>query len=739
MPALVFVTMELSPFTAGGIGRVLHNMFVTMSEEDRTRAIVLVVDAHVPPKDFNSHFPGVRLLQVDTTQDPPRRRGGRHVPPRSAFSDTRWHWRSACVMLALEKLAQKTPIEYVEFPDWGGLGFCTLQERRLAGLLQQACLAVRLHSTHMVLLSAEAHPIDSEGLNICDLERKCLRDCDRVVAQLPKIADTVREAMGFPADEWDHRVVVHAPPVVLSHHPPAAETNSASSTQSLMFTSKIQRFKRPDLFVRGVSAYMRTHPAYHGQARLQAARPDPLYVEKIDALIPADLSGRFEQMPHLPSEAREAAIAKATVIVPSNYESFCLAAYEASLLGARVILNAQNPAFDETSPWRDGVNCFKFDGTARGLTAAIDRNFSWTAPLVPVRLRNDPWPWAGWQPPTFDSLAKPSTPEPLVSVVVAHHNLGRYLCETLDNILCIKHRNLEIVVVDDASTDPGSADVINMLARLDVRRLKVLRLPGNVGLAAARNIGVQHAIGDYLLMLDSDDLIDPNFVARAVQALERCPEFDVVVTPAIYFPDGQSPSLNSASDPSDASDYAVFTGEARSAGVLENRFSTATALFRRSVLERFRYDENLMCYEDWSLYMRMCDGGVRFLVTTDAFFYYRRRGDSMVHRPRTALERHIDYSDLLRTSAPASIRRGSMHLMLGLGPTFTKRDQSEIPREGAQTQLDELLHLATHLEQILQSVQYATTPLAQVFRVPRYFWRRMLPLRRRIARLRGRA
>jgi glycosyltransferase involved in cell wall biosynthesis len=386
--------------------------------------------------------------------------------------------------------------------------------------------------------------------------------------------------------------------------------------------------------------------------------------------------------------------------------------------------------------WQDELNCFKFDGSAQGLTQAIERSFSWASPLVPVRLRSDPWPWADWNTPVSSTMrmnAEGTMPEPPVSIVVPHFNLGRHLCEALENILSIHHRNIEIVVVDDASTDAGSAQVIETLARLDNPRLKVLRLPGNVGLAAARNIGVRHASGDYLLTLDADDLIDPEFVGRAVRALERCPEFDVVVTPAIYFPDGQAPLMRGAAD---AVDYAVFTGEARTAGLLENRFSTATALFRKKALERFRYDEALSCYEDWSLYMRMCDAGLRFLVTTDAYFFYRRRDDSMVHAPRTASARHVDYSDLLRTSAPASFRKGSMHLMLGLSSTQTRGVSSSDPGL-AGSQIDELLHRTTHLEQMLQGVLHATTPWVKMFRIPRYFWRRLLPLRRLVVRVRG--
>lgn len=746
MSALVFVSTELAPFTPGGIGRVLHNILRTLSDVDRSRSIVLMVDTVINPEAFSKVFPGARLLRLDTTQDASRYAHGRRVPPDWAFSDSRWHWRSASVMLTLESLARDTSIEYVEFPDWGGLAFCTLQERRFSGLLPMACLAVRLHSTHTALLNAEPNAISSLDLNICDMERKSLRDCDLVVAQLPKLADVVRSMMAFSVEEWDHRVTVHAPPVLLDHHEPALKTTLAKSTQSLMFTSKIQRFKRPDVFVRGVSTYMRTWPSFQGKAFLSALRVDEGYTEKVNSLIPVDQHARFVSIPIMSQQEREATIANATVIVTSGFESFCLAAYEASLLGARVILNAENPAFDDLSPWQDGVNCFKFDGTASGLARAIERNFSCQETLVPVQLRSDPWPWENWhslqskyETKSLSALQPTLTPakEPLVSIVIPYFNLGKYLSETLENVLSINHRNIEIIVVDDASTDSNSIRIIEALDRLNDPRLKIIRLKGNAGLAAARNIGVRSATGDYVLTLDADDLIHPDFVNQAVGALERHSDFDVVITNAAYFLDGEAPSMHM---PVDAANYAVFTGEAKTAGVLENRFSTATSLFRRSTLERFRYNEDLHCYEDWSLYMRMCDAGLRFIVTTDAFFFYRHRNNSMVHAPRDGTMRRIEYSDLLRTSAPAALRSGSMHFVLGLA----SHTVLPVPVQAlgsapvvAGVQIAELLHRTANVEHILHIVLHATMPFIKIFRIPRYFWKRLLPVRGIITRIRA--
>lgn len=735
MASLVFVSTELSPYTAGGVGRVLHNVLLAMDPSDRCRTTVVLVDVKVDAVRFQVDFPGANLVSVNTQSDDGcRHEDGRNHPPAWAYTDTPQHWRSAVVLRALQALAKSTTIAYLEFPDWGALAFCTLQERLFAGFLSDTRIAVRLHSTHTVLLNMEAWSVSRQDLSLIDLERKCLRDCDVLVAQLPSVGESARKIHGFTPEEWTPRLRCHAPPVLLDHRIPVVRSVPAHGGQPIAFTSKLQRIKRADLFVRGASAFARRRADYSGLFQLSAHSNDIAYESQVRRLIPSDQEVRFQFWPKLSPLERESIIANSTVVVPSGYESFCLAAYEASLLGARVILNGANPAFDDQSPWIDGVNCFKFDGTASGLADALERNFAQAAPLQAVTLRQDAWPW------TADiaqkRLAKDAL-RPLVSVVVPHFNLGKHLPETLSNILESDYQNIEIVVVDDASTDRLSLDLIEALGRVEDPRLKMVCLEGNIGLAAVRNTGLRHAVGKYVLTLDADDLIDPAFITKAVEALENNPEFDVVVTPAAYFIDGSEPMMRTGMD---AVDYAVFTGEAKVAGLLDNRFSTATALFRASALRDFPYNEELSCYEDWALYMRMCEAGLRFIVTTDVFFHYRRRADSMVHKPKDAARMHADYSDLLRTSAPAALRAGSSVMALGIGSPF--RGPVPTPSQGTSDigpqNFDALMARVTHLEQMTESVLRVTSPFERLMRIPRGLWRRLLPLRHRVARMRGR-
>ncbi|MBS0455331.1 MAG: glycosyltransferase [Proteobacteria bacterium] len=705
-----------------------------MDESDRSRSTVVLVDVVVDAIRFQVDFPGASLVCVDTRSDAGRHEDGRCHPPEWAYTDTPQHWRSAVVLRALQALAKGTKIAYLEFPDWGALGFCTLQERLFAGFLADTQIAVRLHSTHTVLLNMEAWSVSRQDLSLIDLERKCLRDCDTLIAQLPSVGESARKIHGFAPEEWEPRLRCHAPPVLLDHRDPVTSSVPARADQPIAFTSKLQRVKRPDLFVRGASAFARRRSDYGGSFQLSAHSNDAAYESHVRHLIPPDQGARFQFLPKLSAQEREAVIANSTVVVPSGYESFCLAAYEASLLGARVILNGVNPAFDEHSPWIDGVNCFKFDGTASGLTDALERSFAQSGPLQSVELRQDPWPWSVETVPKRWSQA---VAEPMVSVVVPHFNLGKHLPATLSSILESDYQNIEVIVVDDASTDAHSRSVIEALQRVESPRLKMVCLEGNIGLAAVRNTGVRHAEGKYLLTLDADDLIDHCFIGMAVAALENNPTFNVVVTPAAYFVDGSEPAMRTGKD---AVDYAVFTGEAKVAGLLDNRFSTATAVFRADALRAFPYNEDLNCYEDWSLYMRMCEAGTRFIVTTDVFFHYRRRADSMVHKPRDAERMHTEYSDLLRTSAPAALRAGSSVLALGIASPFRGSipHLEQVASPPAQQHINLLLARVARLEQMTESVLRATSPFERMMRIPRSLWRRLLPLRHQVARMRGR-
>lgn len=106
----------------------------------------------------------------------------------------------------------------------------------------------------------------------------------------------------------------------------------------------------------------------------------------------------------------------------------------------------------------------------------------------------------------------------LVSVIVPVYNVAEYLGECVDSILAQTYGELEVILVDDGSTDSSPA-ICDAYARADAR-VRVYHLD-NGGVSRARNYGMQQATGEYIMFADSDDVLLPHAVARGVELATR--------------------------------------------------------------------------------------------------------------------------------------------------------------------------------------------------------------------------
>jgi glycosyltransferase involved in cell wall biosynthesis len=115
----------------------------------------------------------------------------------------------------------------------------------------------------------------------------------------------------------------------------------------------------------------------------------------------------------------------------------------------------------------------------------------------------------------------------LVSVITPFYNSERYLADAIDSVLAQTYRPLELLLVDDASTD-GSADIARrMVVAHDEVRL--LSLSDNLGPAGARNVGLAEARGDFITFLDADDLMLRERVDVQLACLTEHPDLDAVL------------------------------------------------------------------------------------------------------------------------------------------------------------------------------------------------------------------
>ncbi|UHC16678.1 glycosyltransferase [Methylobacterium currus] len=222
---------------------------------------------------------------------------------------------------------------------------------------------------------------------------------------------------------------------------------------------------------------------------------------------------------------------------------------------------------------------------------------------------------------------------PLVSVIMANYNGGPYLAEAIRAVQAQTLSDLEIILADDASADDSIAIAEN-LARGD-RRLRMLRSQVNRGPAAARNQALTVARGDWIAVVDSDDLIHPRRLETLVAHAER-DGADIVADDLILFDDDAREPARPlfrggwARAPHwiDAATYIrsnVIFGHLPALGYCK-------PVLRRSALGEARYDERLIIGEDSDLIARLLVGGARMRIYPDLTYFYRRHSASVSHR-----------------------------------------------------------------------------------------------------------
>ncbi|PYM09402.1 MAG: hypothetical protein DMD82_00290 [Candidatus Rokuibacteriota bacterium] len=203
-------------------------------------------------------------------------------------------------------------------------------------------------------------------------------------------------------------------------------------------------------------------------------------------------------------------------------------------------------------------------------------------------------------------LRPPQTP--LVSVVIPVYNGERFVAEAIHNVLDQEYPALEIIVVDDGSTDRTEAAVRAIPVELHYFKQE------NLGPAAARNRGIRDASGDYVAFLDVDDLWPPHTLATLMDELLRHPELDLV------------------------QGYSQVTEYEDGAGVYEYRgnpmesfpYSIATALYRKRVFDRVGlFDKTLIYGEDTDWFNRAHELGVAMKRLDLVTLVVRRHGRNM--------------------------------------------------------------------------------------------------------------
>ena len=222
---------------------------------------------------------------------------------------------------------------------------------------------------------------------------------------------------------------------------------------------------------------------------------------------------------------------------------------------------------------------------------------------------------------------------PIVSVVIATFNSARYVDAALASVLGQTMSSIEVIVVDDCSSDK-TLTIVEKHVR-DDKRVRLVQFERNCGPATARNHGIELAQGEWLAVLDSDDLFAPDRldVLIAVAKRERA---DIVTDNPVVFSEGNGAGatffLDKGTPAGPLSLLSYVSGT-----VLYNEgadYGYLKPIFRLDALRRLglRYNPELRIAEDDDLIVRMLLAGARYWLEPTATYFYRKHNASTSYR-----------------------------------------------------------------------------------------------------------
>ena len=227
--------------------------------------------------------------------------------------------------------------------------------------------------------------------------------------------------------------------------------------------------------------------------------------------------------------------------------------------------------------------------------------------------------------------------DPDVSVVVPVYNVEQYLEECLDSVLQQSGVDLEVVCVDDCGTD-GSMEILDEYRRRD-DRVRVVSHAQNKGLSAARNTGIDNCRGEFVLLLDSDDLLKPDTLALQVEVMRRdAVDMAYFHTDLLWerVPGDPSPSVCSI-----PAEFVLFNQELRRTNLLNypallHATSSWSYVYSREFLNRgnIRYDEELKRWEDRAFWTRVARLAESVTIMPVSVRKYRQRAQSITKTER---------------------------------------------------------------------------------------------------------
>ncbi len=544
------------------------------------------------------------------------------------------HRRSAAAMEAIEGAFEGEGPDYVEVADYCAHGLVPAMARRCgSSMLEKTLFAVRLLGSAELESLHDGNLGEPEARLLSELEREQLRLADRLIWPGGDVIGLYRR---YYPDMLPEATQIGMP-FVPAGEPPRLESRDPGGPLRILYVGPLQRSRGAldlaeaclrlpvdDWELTMIGADTETAPA--GQS-----------VElTIGAMFDADTRLTIEGRPSREELWRRWA-EHDLLVVPPTFAAWPQVALEGMSAGIPILATPIGGLAEIVEPGVTGwlSEDSGYSAIQRTLLHLLEQREELERVRSSGRIferfqrLSDSEPiLAGYERLLEGASASPSArprprsaraEEPLVSGVVPYYRGAAFVEEAVSSLLGQTHSRIEAVIVNDGSFEPAD-EILDRLAA-DPRVRVVTQL--NRGEVAARNLGARLARGEYVVMLDDDNVLEPEFVARALQVFEREPELAYVSCWLRFIgPDG---SL--ASDPAG---YAAL-GNSVVRDDTNNWDGDTLALLPRRVFAKFgmRFDPAAVIYSDWEFYRALREAGLFGTVIPERLARYRVLASSL--------------------------------------------------------------------------------------------------------------
>ncbi|PIZ04604.1 MAG: glycosyltransferase family 2 protein [Gammaproteobacteria bacterium CG_4_10_14_0_8_um_filter_38_16] len=225
--------------------------------------------------------------------------------------------------------------------------------------------------------------------------------------------------------------------------------------------------------------------------------------------------------------------------------------------------------------------------------------------------------------------------KPLVSVIIAVYNGEKYLADAIESVLAQTYSPIELIIVDDGSTD-NSAAIAQRYSTAIYRYQK-----SNQGQPAAINVGLQIAMGSYLTFLDADDLYLPDKIEHQIAFLIANPEIDMVFG---YIKQFLSPDLNMLEQKKFTCSEKILPGYLAASCLLSKKCAEKIGAFNEA--------QKMGSFIEW--FMRAKEKNLKYTLLQNEVLHRRIHANNMSHLSKNAAH---DYLQLIKST----LRRRTLH------------------------------------------------------------------------------